>query len=373
MIHWDGNTVAVAGNLTPDSIFALSQSLNVLCERQGYKDVTLDFSRVEVLFGTTMVPLIAQTRRYVSAGIEFEIIAPETERLKSLFHNCNWNHLINPRRYEKSTFEGLQHLPAVCYRTANEQYDLVNKIMEIILGNMRVDRKNLRALEWCVNEITDNVLNHANSQLGGVLQLSTFPQRNVVEFVVADAGDGVRRTLGGQNDGEALTRAIQEGVTRDTVTNQGNGLYGSFRVAVLSGGSFQLHSGRASLVCRALDDIRVIKQQRALFPGTVAVSQIVCNDERLIERAFVFDGKMWDPGSDYIEQAYEAESDGLLKISMNEQGVGFGSREAGKIVRTKLLNLLGSDSYSVVEVNFAEVYVISSSFADEVIGKTFVQ
>jgi anti-sigma regulatory factor (Ser/Thr protein kinase) len=58
-----------------------------------------------------------------------------------------------------------------------------------------LDRKNLAALEWSINEITDNVLNHSRSTIGGLVQVSTFQgatQR--VEYIVADAGVGIPAT-----------------------------------------------------------------------------------------------------------------------------------------------------------------------------------
>jgi len=190
---------------------------------------------------------------------------------------------------------------------------------------------------------------------------------------VADAGVGVRSTLGGRNDGEALSLAIQEGVTRNHKTNQGNGLYGSFRVSAISGGHFQMHSGRASLVCRGVDDVRVNKQNTALYPGTVVVAQIVCNDEQLIQQALVFKGKTHEPAFDYIGQTFESDVPNHLCLRMKDEAAGFGSRESGRIVRTKLLNLLRNDPAYVVELDFTEVLIISSSFADEAIGKVFLE
>jgi anti-sigma regulatory factor (Ser/Thr protein kinase) len=333
----------------------------------------LDFSSTEAVFGTFMVPAIALCKKYTRDGVDISLVLPASERLQSLFHNGNWSHLIAPEKHARTTFSGYHHLPADSYVTAAEQHILVNKAMDVILGNLQVDRKNLKALEWCINEITDNVLNHASSDLGGVVQASTFPQRNSVEFVVADSGVGIRNTLGGRTDEDALSLAIQEGVTRDKRTNQGNGLYGSYRVAALSGGIFQMHSGRASLVCHGVDDVKLYTQNSALYPGTIVSSQIVCNDERLIEQALVFRGDPYIPSFDYIDQVFETESENVLKLRMREEAQGFGSREAGQIVRTKILNLLRADLRYVIELDFQDVRIVSSSFADEAIGKLFLE
>ena len=371
-VTWDKNTIFLTGGIAPESIFPFAQAIYILHEKKGYQDIILDFSQVESVFESFMAPAVIQCKAYMARGVGFTHRVPGSERLKNLFHNSNWSYLLDPIRNSRSSFSGHQHVPAEIYTSFAEQYAAVNMIMDVIIGNLQVERKHLTALEWCINEITDNVLNHANSAVGGIVQASTFPARNAVEFVVADAGVGVRRTLGGRDDSQALERAIQEGITRDNKTNQGNGLYGSFRVATISGGQFQLHSGRASLVCQGDDDVRTYHQKGALFPGTVVTSQILCNDDKLIEQALVFRGRAYEPSFGYIEQAFETEKPNHLIIKMKEEAAGFGSRDSGRIVRTKLLNLLRADQTYVIDVDFDSVLIVSSSFADEAIGKVFL-
>ena len=108
----------------------------------------------------------------------------------------------------------------------NEQSQLVNEVMETILSNLSdFDRNHLRAIEWSLNEITDNVLVHSNS--GGLMQVTAMRTRKKIEFVVADAGLGIAQSLRSghpeiNSDVEALSLAIKEGVTRDKNVGQGN-------------------------------------------------------------------------------------------------------------------------------------------------------
>ena len=51
---------------------------------------------------------------------------------------------------------------------------------------------------------------------------------------------------------------------------------------------------------------------------------------------------------------------------------GFGSREYGSRVRKKIENILVDNSTAII-FDFSDVPLISSSFADEVFGKLFVQ
>jgi anti-sigma regulatory factor (Ser/Thr protein kinase) len=229
-IRWDGTTVSLQGGLSSADIFAFARALNVVCTKQGYREVNLNFAQAFPVRESFMVPAIALLREHRRQGVGFQLRQPDNLSAKSIFHNANWAHLIDDFEHPPTTFEGEGHLPASSYTTAAEQTAAVDRIMSMILKAVPLQRKQLAALEWSVSEISDNVSNHSQSAMGGVIQASTIITggRQMVEFVVADAGIGIKRSLGETKDARALERAIQEGVTRNPATNQGNGLYGSF-------------------------------------------------------------------------------------------------------------------------------------------------
>ena len=254
---------------------------------------------------------------------------------------------------------------------ADEQFEAVNSVLEATLASLEnLDREALGALEWVVNEITDNVLNHAQSKVGGFIQATTYANK-VVEFVVADAGLTIPRTLGIADHERALEEAIKEGVTSNKKTNQGNGLYGSFRIASLSGGNFRIHSGHASLVATP-DEVKYQKHG-LLFPGTIVVARVNCAEEGLLEKALRFGGKPHRPGSDFIDQKYETENSNEYRFVLVQESRSFGSRDAGKPMRTKLTNLINASEDSVLFIDLKEINIISSSFADEVFGMIFAE
>jgi hypothetical protein len=74
-----------------------------------------------------------------------------------------------------------------------------------------------------LNEITDNVLVHAQSPIGGLVQVSTFKRTTKrIEYIVVDAGIGIPKTLRQSHpelsDAAALENAIKQGVTRDKLS-----------------------------------------------------------------------------------------------------------------------------------------------------------
>jgi hypothetical protein len=225
-----------------------------------------------------------------------------------------------------------------------------------------------------LNEITDNVINHAQSPIGGLLQVTNFHrQQRVVEFSVCDAGIGIPNSLRSghkevRSDQEALDKAIREGVTRDKSVGQGNGLYGSLRITQLSGGSFEVHAGYASLV--SWPDALHIRPETIPLSGSLVVARIGYKKALSLEEALKFGGKSYDP-MDHVQLSYEEGEDGLVVFPLAQEAQGFGSRSAGMPIRQKLKNLARICGGKRIVIDFSDVPIVSSSFADEVFGKLF--
>lgn len=340
-------------------------------QKRGYDEIRLDFSGCENVFERFVLP-IACLANYYSQEFHtvFELVEPQNNKLAALFHNANWSHLIDPKNHKPTTFDGTQHVPAGQFFTPKDHYDAVDRVLDAVLSTLPdLSRDSLTALKWSLDEITDNVLQHAESKVGGFLQATTFTQSGCVEFVVADAGATIPKTLDYRSHKQAIERAIQEGVTRNKKTNRGNGLFGAYQIATLSGGSFEIVSGKGLLT--AYGETVRFAEERIFFPGTVVASKIDCTQPDLLSRALRFEGKPHQPGFDYIEQVYEKDEGDDLVFQMSNESAYLGSREAAKAVATKLENLLKMNPEARIVMDFSEVHIISSSFADEVFGKLF--
>lgn len=92
----------------------------------------------------------------------------------------------------------------------------------------------------------------------------------------------------------------------------------------------------------------------------------------MLEKALAIDGKVHKP-VDYIELQYEQDGLKAVPFKLDEQALSFRSRPAGKPVKTKLANLVSACPGQTINVDFGGITVISSSFADEVFGKLFVE
>ncbi len=370
-INRDGNIIYLKGAMTAYNLRFLCSKLYRMISKHRYLDVTLDFSLCDFVaeaFMLPALPLIVSYREKDQVG--FTLILPEKGELQRLFRNTNWAHYINPEKFEKSDYEG-GHLPALQYQDNTGQFELVNGVMELVLGSIDDwERGQLKAFEWSLNEITDNVLQHADSPVGGFVQATAFKEKREIEFVVADCGIGIPRSLNMEKTPEnALNAAIVEGVTRNSDSNAGNGLFGSYQVAFLSKGLFEINSGAAHLIAGHGDGKVSVGVDKIPYDGTSVRCRIGFDNPNLLEEALRFGGQPHDP-VDYIERVYESEEtdDMIFKLAHHIKEVG--SREGGKTVRKRLEGLLNNAPR--VTVDFEGVTVISSSFADEVFGRLFV-
>ena len=371
-MYSEANHLFFVGKVRGDPLPTIA-ALHNLIKKQGYEDITIDFRKATFLSPEFMVPFVTVCRAYRSEKVDFELLMPEEPKASALMSNTNWAYLVVPEFYEPKDQNNIKHLSARQYFTSEEHHRVVDASLEVMLNSLPgMDRSRLKALEWALNEITDNVLNHAESPVGGVMQVMTFPKRRRAEFFVCDAGITIPRSLRSgrpdiRDDTSALRAAIEEGVTRNTKTNQGNGLFGTFKCCEVSGGEFDVISGSVALRHRP-GELSVVKTSIP-FPGTYVRASIGYDYDRLLEDALVFRGRPHDPSYDYVERVYQQSGENI-SFSLKKELNAFGSRDAGQYARTKVENLM--DRFRTpVEFDFTDIRLISSSFADEVFGKLF--
>jgi anti-sigma regulatory factor (Ser/Thr protein kinase) len=348
-------------------------------KQAGFQEIILDFAECSAAFAPPMVALCVQIMRLRSEeGFDFRLILPTNYNLARLFRNADWAHFIDPNQFDPIGFKGTRQLPATHFSTAAEQKHAVDRTVEVMLGAItNLDRDDLAAFEWSVNELTDNVLIHSGSPVGGLVQVSTFlKDKKCVEYIVADAGLGIPATLRPSHpelktDVEALESAIREGVTRDRTNYQGNGLFGSFAVCSHSKGTFHLESGYGRLSYTPARKLET-KQEKVPFDGTLITAQLNFADPKLLAQALRFRGRQHTV-SGTAELKYDLEDRDDVLFVIKDEAASFGNRDAGTTVRNKLRNILQMFPAKLVIIDFSEVPLISSSFADEVIGKLFVQ
>ncbi len=229
----------------------------------------------------------------------------------------------------------------------------------------------LRSFEWSLSEVVGNVFTHSESIIGGLAQTLMLPESRVILFSVVDGGIGLRQSLsrrykGVEDDLAAIRLAIQKGVTRDTNAGQGWGLFGTSRIASASGGFLSIWSGRGKLVIDQSGRAEYYAVPH--FHGT-AVNFLLQYDRGLSLQTAI--DAVYDPAS-IVFNDYEGVR-GLATFKLTDHAMAFSDRAIGKKLRNIVLNILMQPGNEVCVVDFGNVRVVASSFADEFLGKMAVE
>ncbi|PMB45144.1 hypothetical protein CEN39_27475, partial [Fischerella thermalis CCMEE 5201] len=167
---------------------------------------------------------------------------------------------------------------------------------------------------------------------------------------------------------DAITLAVKEGVTRDPQIGQGNGLWGLLQIVKHNSSRLSITSGRGSLFIRGnetktFDDIPYIDKGHE---GTIIDFQI--DTSQIINIAEALSGHK--PVNLRLEEL--ETNNGEHRILVRENAHGTGTRRAAEKIRNIVLNVI-NEGVSKVILDFSGIAVISSSFADEFIGKLVVR
>lgn len=342
------------------------------------KDLTIDFSYVRQAYPNGMLGIISTISNLRALGHTVKVILPTDFEVRKLFRNGNWAYFLAPEENLKSESFHDRHLVTRQFSSNNEQTEVVNDFMDVILRNMEVPKDIISGLEWSINEITDNVLNHSDSKIGGFIQVSTYPKNDTIAFAVGDSGRGILNSLREgistlRTDDQAIGEAIKAGVTRNSKFGQGNGLAGSLRVTTMTGGSLDITSGAGRLVATLDETRKMVRNRDQTYQGTLVCGQVLMTKEFDISKALDFGNARPYVAVNIIDLQYEMQDSDCLLIIMNTETTGYGSRNSGKQMRTKTLNLLRSKPEYPIIIDWSGIPVISSSFADEFMGKLFLE
>lgn len=327
----------------------------------------LDLRLVSHAYATAVVPLIALCRDLEARGTQVEIDYPHDD---GYWQTAGWIELL----------EGGEALPAdptrsfipvQSYRDSTRLNEVISLVLEVLSRHMRCSTGVLDSIAWTLNELADNVLVHAaepDGEAEGFIQVVSHPRQELVDLVVSDYGRGIRRSLSQSHDpssdAEAIRLAIEAGVTRDKATGQGNGLAGSVRIVAAAGGQLTIMSGNAELDLRNGD---ATTDYCGAVPGTSVCLILPTNVEIDISEA------LWgSQRSPEFEMTYLNDDD-QVEFVVAQEASGFGNRGTGRQLRLKLQNLMEQFKDSRAQIDFADVGLISASFADEFIAKLVVE
>lgn len=372
------NTIRIPSKVGSNIIADFAAAIRLWQKKRPHDVLILDFSLVEHAYTNGMLAIIATITELRAKNLKIKIKLPSNPKIKRLFNSTNWAYFLDPQKNTKSEATHNRHLITRQFTDDKEVANIIRDFMDVVLRNMPIPKDIVSALEWSVNEICDNVLNHSESRFGGFVQLTTFTKREMISFAVADAGRGILDSLKEgiptlQTDLQAIGEAIKAGVTRNKEAGQGNGLAGSLRITAMTGGSLDIVSGTGRFLATNEDNKKIDSNKNQSYSGTNVSGQINMSKKFSIADALNFGAPFPYASVNIIDLDYEMKDQDSLLMAMRDETTGFGTRNAGRQLKTKILNLIESKPGYPIFVDWAGIPVISSSFADEFMGKLFLE
>lgn len=257
--------------------------------------------------------------------------------------------------YSFSSEEGVQKIVSMYSNALRQGDELENGVIQ--------------GLEWCMNESIDNVLQHSSSPNGFVMAQQN-KQNKTFSFCVFDSGIGIFNSLQSskhapQNPLHAILLSMKERITRSEKIGQGNGLWGLSQIIKETNGKLLISSAGARYEYSNGKEKTVESGDFNLgkkFGTTMIDFQL--NYSSPIDVVRTLNG--YEPIDLWLENHENEKGDIVLDIA--EESNGTGTRKSAEKMRNIVINCF-KEKYTVVNLDFKNVSMLSSSFADELVGK----
>lgn len=199
----------------PDYAILLLCTIKYL-EHLGYK-VT---GRIKLDANKRIITYLAKMNFFENLNVELPISIPKFNR----------NNAVQIQKY-----------------TSENQIKVLNSILKVLREKSSMHDNVYASLDYCFNEILDNVLNHTDEKIGWVVA-QYFENLNSIRLIVCDFGMGIHKSLNQKHnftEDEAITKCIESGVTNGK--GQGHGLFATASFIKLNKGWLSLISGKKKL------------------------------------------------------------------------------------------------------------------------------
>ena len=364
-VERDGNVLKMPSLNSPFVVGNMLRTLYQGKTQRGYDDFVLDFSGSDAAFPNVCAP-IAGILDFYSSNLEtsFDVQnAPDYLDRTSTFA---------PRIV--GVDESHKHSPLDTvwkFSSSDEVHSLVNAYVGAVSSSATCEPGVIVGLNWCLYEIMDNVLQHADTTHGYVMG-QIHPASRHIAICVYDHGRGILNSLRNSEHRpasavDAITIALQQGVTRDTNVGQGNGMWGLYNIVDANSGSLNVTSGAGYF---------------GMGNGNPRTSSSVPflnrdNNCTTVDFQIDFDKGISVPdalgGFEPVNMRIENLEDDHDRVvyRLADQSSGTGTRKSGEAIRNEIANILHQTD-NLIHLDFTGVSVVSSSFGDELIGKLAV-
>lgn len=365
----EGNVITIRSLQNYNCVNSFIRALYNGYKKAGYEEFVIQFKDIQGIFPNAAVPI---------AGLIDFFRKENNLAIEGKSYNENLQAILSP--YElPNRQDALQRALGKIWKfqISKDIYEIQTSLINELRRNDIFANGVLEGIEWSINEIMDNVLNHSQASCGFIMGQIHKSTKHVA-FTIYDTGIGIYNSLkdsinSPRNNADALTLCIKEGVTRDKKVGQGNGMYGLFSLIREGNGRLVITSGRDAY--QYIDGTPSITKDVHLYPSkerwsTTIDFQLDYSQDISIKKVLTFNGKVFDFTNLYAENL---ENDaGELVFRISELAEGTGTRESALRLKNEIINLMKTNRQIAV-LDFSNINVVTSSFIDELVAKLLVE
>ncbi len=340
--------------------------------RAGQSNLLVDVQPSRT-YSNVCAPIAGVIDYYRSKGIKINIHCKKGDYS---FHTRFWNPV--PIEKCKDSEEFYPFDKVWTFSTSEGVSKLVSAFILALRKDDIIKEGVVESVDWCLNEVMDNVLQHSKTNIGYVMA-QVHKQSKVFAFCVFDSGIGFYKSLKDSKHHpekpiDAITLALQEKVTRDEQIGQGNGLWGLSSIVSKSQGQIEISSGGATYKF-INGQVKTIKEGGFVLDkdkGTAYLDvRLNYNKElNILDALTDKNGIQYSPVDLWLENLEDDKNQ--YQIVISEQSGGTGTRKSAEKLRNMILNISNNEK-KVVVLDFKGINLVSSSFADELIGKIIAE
>jgi len=259
------------------------------------EDLTLDLSESQFIGPLGVATLCLLRRLAERNGRTISLLKPEFPRTENY---CAYSGLL--KEFGVGSEPNIAHprnvtRPVCWFRDSIPRLE-IEALVLLARTKMKLSVAGEIDLKLTLSEVERNVLDHAESPLGGLMSARAFDDKREVRFAVADGGIGFCRALKKRvdtaDDHEALRKVFDEKVSsRSRPHNMGQGLQHLHTVVEETHGRLIVYSGNA-FIDWGEKDPRRFTLAKAVFPGTIIFVRLPIRDDD--EDDLPIEGSFWD-------------------------------------------------------------------------------
>jgi anti-anti-sigma regulatory factor/anti-sigma regulatory factor (Ser/Thr protein kinase) len=276
--------ITLRGGFRIHQLEKVVSALEPLVELDAPTAVVLDLRGLAFIGPAALATLVSVIHDAIARGVVLapSVYMPPANRLVARYlDRIDFNRLLTGSdvgaEFKRRPAEGFR--PVQQFSSADEVATVAESLTMAATEAVAVGSTDRSAVFLAIREIGQNVVDHANSRMGGFAMAQRSTKRQEFEIAVADAGVGIAGSLRGNadyanvaSDSSAIGMALMPGVTgKPGTSNRGLALAAIQGLLRENLGTLLIRSGTAALEDGRNQDTR---DNLALLPGTVVAIRL---------------------------------------------------------------------------------------------------